>query len=75
MKLEKFGVLRWWDGLLPVWVFVWDSHRKRKCVISLDKLDALIQTPDLCEFDYFDGRKLVFRVPANAVFEAADGPQ
>jgi len=71
VKLEKFGVLRYWNDLMKVDISVWDSYKKRTCVLSLDTLDKLIQTPDLCEIGFFDGRKLVFRVPADALFSAA----
>ena len=69
IKLEKWGVLRWWHDLMPVTIFVWDSHRKRHCRVGLEAVDALIQTPGLCEFDYFDGRKLVIKIPADSIFE------
>lgn len=73
IKDEKLGALRWWHDLLPVYIFVWDSYRRRKCMISLGAINRLINTPDLCEFGYFDDSKLVFRIPADAVWEAADG--
>ncbi len=73
IKLETYGVMHYWRGLMPLWIFVWDSHKKRKCMISLEALDALLNTPDLINIGYFDDSKLVFRIPADAVFEAADG--
>jgi hypothetical protein len=72
IKFEKWGVLRYWNDLLPVVVWCWDSFKKRSCLISLDALDRLIQTPDLINVTYFDGRKLVMAIPAQAVFDAAD---
>jgi len=72
LKLTKFNVLRYWQNLHPVVVFVWDSHKKRSCLISVDALDRLIQTPHLAEFTYFDDCKLVFALPADSVFESAD---
>lgn len=75
LKLEKLGVLRWWSDLMPVSVWVWDSHKKRSCLIGLTALDGLIQTPGLCSISYFDGRKLCFCVPADAVFAAAVGAE
>lgn len=72
VKLEKWGVLRWWNDLLPVSVWVWDSHKRRSCLISLKALDALIQTPELIDVNYFDNRKLVMCVPADDLFAAAD---
>lgn len=71
VKDEKLGVLRFWNDLMPTRVFVWDSHKKRSCIISVPALGRLVNTPDLCSFEYFDGRKLVFCVPADAVFDAA----
>jgi hypothetical protein len=72
IKLEKWGVLRWWNDLMEVVIWVWDSHKKRFCLISLDALDTLIQTPALVEVDYFDGSKFVWRIPADALFSASD---
>ena len=74
VKLEKWGVMRWWNDLMPVRVFVWDSYAKRHCTISLDALDRLVQSPDLIGFDYFDGKKLVFQIPVDSIFEAAQCP-
>lgn len=71
VKLATLGSLHWWNGLMPVDVFVWDSHRKRSCTIPLVDLDRLIQTPDLCTITYFDERKIVFQVPADDIFLAA----
>lgn len=71
VKLEKWGVLRYWNDLMPVRVFVWDSHKKRSCLIGLDALDKIVQTPDAIGVDYFDGKKLVFQIPADLIFEAA----
>ena len=72
LKLEKLNVLHWWHNLMPVRVFVWDSYKKRYGIIGLMELDRLINTPDLCEIVYFDGRKLTFCVPADSIFDAAD---
>lgn len=71
VKLEKFGVLRYWNDLLPVKVWVYDSHRKRSGLIDLDDLDYLIQRPEQTEFTWFDGKKLVFTVPADDIFALA----
>lgn len=71
LKLEKHGVLRWWNDLMPVHVWVWDSHKKRSTVVTLDQLDKLIQTPGLITTDYFDDRKLVFVIPADKIFNLA----
>ncbi len=72
IKDEKLGVLRWYNDLLPTSVFVWDSHKKRACLISVAALGRLINTPDLVTLNYFDDRKLVFCLPADAVFEAGE---
>ena len=72
MKLTKLNVLHFWRNLHPVVVWVWDSHKKRSCLITVQALDQLIQTPDLCEFHYFDERKLVFAIPADSIWEASD---
>lgn len=68
IKLEKWGVLRYWNDLLPVKVWCWDSYKKRSGLIDLDDLDHLIQTPNLVQIVYFDGRKLAFGVPADPLF-------
>lgn len=70
LKDEKLGVLRFWNDLMPVRVFVWDSYRKRKCLAPLPVINRLINTPDLCEFAFFDDRKLVFQIPADELFES-----
>lgn len=72
IKLEAYGVLHFWRMVMPVWVFVWDSHRKRRCLISMESLDKLINTPDLCSLSWFDGSKMVWRIPADSVFDAAE---
>jgi len=72
IKLATLGSLHWWNGLMPVHVFVWDSHKKRSITVRLEDLDALIQTPGVAEVDYFDDRKFVFKVPADDVFGLTD---
>lgn len=69
LKLEKLNVLWWWNNLMPVDIFVWDSHKKRRGLIPLTEVDRLIQTPDVCGFAYFDNAKLVFRIPADELFD------
>jgi hypothetical protein len=68
LKLEKLNVLWWWNNLMPVDIFVWDSHKKRSCLIPLTEVDKLIQTPGLVKIAYFDDSKLVFRIPAAEIF-------
>lgn len=68
VKLEKWGVLRWWNDLMSVSVYVWDSHRRRQCLVGLTDLDVLLNTPDVVGLSYFDGSKLVFTVPADTIF-------
>lgn len=71
LKLEKHGVLHYWHQLMPVKLWIWDSHKKRSCLVSLETIDRLINTPDLCDVTYFDGRKLAFVIPAQPIFDAA----
>ena len=68
---EMLGVLRWYNDLMPTRIYVWDSHKKRQCIISVAAIGRLINTPDLVELTYFDERKLVFCIPADEVFAAA----
>lgn len=68
LKLEKYAVLTWWNHVMPLRVWVWDSHKKRSCIIALADLDKIIQTPGVIEVAYFDDRKLAMAIPADIIF-------
>lgn len=53
IKVEQMHDLRFWSYLMPVKVFIWDSHRKRWTMIDLETLEkafhkngSLEQFPD-----------------------------
>lgn len=66
MKLEKYTVLRNWDLLLPVVVFVWDTHKKRWCSVPLATVTSLIDN-GAAGVGYFPEKKAYFGVPVAAL--------
>jgi hypothetical protein len=68
--VDKHGALHWWNDLMPVHLYVWDSHKERSCELTVIQFDALIPHADI---GVFDETKPYFAVPADLVFEAASG--
>ena len=44
LKLDQLFSLQWWDAILMVDVFIWDSYRKRYTTISLGELRRAAET-------------------------------
>lgn len=68
LKVVTWGSLHWWNDLFPVVVFVWDSHKKRSCLVELGMLDKLL--PETT-FDKFSDGIPYFGFDAGTVFEVA----
>lgn len=75
LKMDKWGALHHWNDIRTpdftgVKVFVWDSHKKRACMIPLLDLDRVIGEQGALAT--FPEGKPYFSVAADAIFEAAD---
>jgi hypothetical protein len=67
LKVEKFSCLNFWASIHPVFIFVWDSHKKRHTQIPLDRIRELIDS-GIAELDHFPEGKAFFAIPADAIF-------
>ena len=75
LKVEKWGALHHWDGIRTamfdgVWLFIWDSHKKRSCILPLVGFDEMLNE-QLAELRYFHESKPYWAFPVDAVFEKA----
>lgn len=68
LKFDKAGALHWWNDLLPVELFLWDSMIKRWCIVKLADLDGLAGTRH-CVLATFPEGKPYFAYDADAVFD------
>ncbi len=42
VKLDKWNCLCFWNGIHPVMIYVWDSHKQRECLFPLFNFEKLI---------------------------------
>lgn len=70
IKLEKLNSLHWWNDLHPVQMYVWDSHKKRECMLHLFELDRIINDGK-AELGHFAEGKAYFALRAEDLFDAA----
>jgi hypothetical protein len=74
LKLDKHGALHYWNDMRSphfegVQFYVWDSYRKRECLLPLLVLDEVIG--QCAELNAFPEGKAYFEIPADEVFDAA----
>lgn len=65
LKLDKHGCLHWWNDLHPVWLYIWDSHYRRDCVIKLLDFDQLLHNATI---ETFAEGKTYFAIPGDFLF-------
>jgi len=65
LKLDKHGALHWWNDLHPVWLYIWDSHYHRDCVIHLLDFDKLLAHANI---QMFAEGKTYFALPGDFLF-------
>jgi hypothetical protein len=70
IKHDKLNCLHWWNDLHPLHVYVWDSHKKRECMVHLFEIDRLIDGGK-AELGHFHEGKAYFALRAEDIFEAA----
>ena len=64
LKLENWNALEFWSAVMPVRLFVWDSHKKRHCIVGLGELARVINDPSgNVKSDHFHDGKLFLKVP------------
>ena len=64
VKVEKYGVLQYWNGVQAVEVFVWDSHKKRWSSAPLDDITKWIDAGK-ASLGYFPEQKAYVAVPTS----------
>ena len=50
VKHDKLEALRWWSKIHPVFLFVYDSHKDRHSLLSLDDLTKRCKESDTESF-------------------------
>lgn len=75
LKFDKWNSLRWWndfqrDTFSGVFMYVWDSHKKRECMFHLNMLDDLMGK-GLGTIDKFAEGKPYIAFYADMIFEGA----
>lgn len=69
LKLDKWNCLCFWNGIHPVRIYVWDSHKKRECMFDLFEIERLLGE-GRGNIAAFPEKKPYFALPADDVFEA-----
>lgn len=70
IKLEKLNSQHWWNDLHPVHFYVWDSHKKRECMVHLRAIDQLIDR-GVAELGHFREGKSYFAIEGDDIFAEA----
>ena len=68
LKLDKWGVLHYWNDLMPVELYLWDSTNERELVIGILELDAIIDKEPSVTLDRFPEGKAYFAIPSRLLF-------
>jgi hypothetical protein len=71
IKLEKLNCLHWWNDLHPVYLYTWDSHKKRECMVHLFAVDEIINE-NRAELGHFAEGKAYFAIKGADIFEKAE---
>ena len=50
LKVDKLEALRFWRLLGRVYLWVWDSHKRRHVELPLEKVDALVSRAQIAQF-------------------------
>lgn len=67
IKVENLEALWRWEAIMPVQVFVYDSHKDRHCILDLEEVDLLIE--EWGEVGVFpDNHKQYWSIPAERIF-------
>jgi hypothetical protein len=72
-KLEKLNAAHWWNDLHPLYIYVWDSHKKREHMFHLFELDRLINEART-ELGHFHEKKAYFAFAAEDIFSLGASP-
>ena len=76
IKQSSLTAMKHWDLMMPLRIFIWDSHKKRSTTVPLNFIEQLINTPDACTHDWFDQNtsspKAYWGVPADLIFQGAE---
>jgi hypothetical protein len=77
LKLDKFGCLSWWNDLLPVDLFIFDSQNSRWQLMELHGIDSMLGR-GVGELKFFPEGKPYFAFPATHLpneWTDYDGPE
>jgi hypothetical protein len=66
LKIEKLSALRFWGMLMPVSLWVWDSHLKRSVEVPLERLEALAAN---AKVGFFPEGNVYYAIPAKELFK------
>lgn len=68
LKEEAWNCLNFWNGVMPLRIFIWDSHRKRHVLTPLDELRIIINDPSGgVTTDHFHDGKIYFEIPLSSL--------
>lgn len=65
LKVEKINALAAWDAEHPVYLFLWDSHKKRYCISPFADVMKMIEG-GAAELAYFHDPKAYFAIKAES---------
>ncbi len=68
LKIDKWQALHFWNSVMLVQLFVWDTTNKRWCIIPLLEIDKLVE--QCGEIRHFPEGKAYMAIPGDAIFEA-----
>lgn len=65
LKIDKLAALRFWGMLMPVVLWVWDSHKRRHAEVPLERLEKLAAK---AKVSFFPEGALYYELPAAELF-------
>lgn len=66
LKVKKLEALHFWDLLMPVTLWIWDSHKRRCIELPLVRVDALVVRAKIA---FFPEGSAYYELPAEGLFE------
>jgi hypothetical protein len=69
LKIGKLEALRFWSMLMPVVLWVWDSHNKRHTEVALERVEKMAIT---AKIGFFPEGALYYELPAAELFGVVD---
>lgn len=70
LKDEVINALQQWHDMMPVEVFIYDSHHNRHTIMPLQRVVEIVNNHDEVYPDRFpDNHKLYYNIPAHILFD------